>query len=138
MIMTRANKFFSKDENDSIKETTRIAESKTIGEVAVMVVDSSDQYIEAEIIGGVLLGSLLSLIITLLYFHSSVWSYISFSFIFFFPALFMFSKIPVLKTAFIGKKRMAEAVRFRTVRAFYEKAFIKQKITQGFILHLSP
>jgi len=137
MIMTRANKFFSKDENDNIKETTRIAESKTIGEVAVMVVDSSDQYIEAEIIGGVLLGSLLSLIITLLYFHSSVWSYISFSFIFFFPAMSMFNKIPALKAAFIGKRRMAEAVRLRTVRAFYEKGLYKTKNNTGVLFFIS-
>ncbi|MEK7331954.1 MAG: hypothetical protein AAB017_01120, partial [Nitrospirota bacterium] len=59
------------------------------------------------------------------------------SFIFFFPALFMFNKIPVLKTAFIGKKRMAEAVRLRTVRAFYERGLYKTKNNTGVLFFIS-
>ena len=51
-----------------------------------MVVESSDPYVEAEILGGVLLGSLLSFVLTVLFFHSSIWSFVPMSFIFFFPS----------------------------------------------------
>jgi uncharacterized membrane protein len=60
----KSDKFFTEEERLRIREATRYVESRTIGEVAVMVVDSSDRYIEAEILGGIFLGSLLSLILT--------------------------------------------------------------------------
>lgn len=133
----KARKFFTKEERESIKETTCGIESHTIGEVAVMVVDSSDRYIEAEVIGGILLGSLLSLIVTVIYFHSSVWSYIPLSFIFFFPARLLFIKIPLLKEVFIGPKRRHHAVRDRAERAFYEKELHRTKRNTGILFFLS-
>jgi len=134
---TKADNFFTKKEKDRIKDTTHDAESRTIGEIAVMVVDSSDHYIEAEIIGGMLSASLLSLLVTVLYFHLSIWSYIPLSFLFFFPFSFIFKKVPILKIAFIGKKRMADAVRLRAVRAFYEKGLYKTRQNTGVLFFLS-
>lgn len=133
----KADKFFTKEEREKIKSATHNAESRTIGEIAVMVVDSSDQYIEAEIICGVLLGGLLSLILAVSYFHSSVWFYVPLSFLLFFPSRFLFKKMPLLKTAFIGRKRMADAVRLRAVRAFYEKGLYKTKKNTGVLFFIS-
>lgn len=133
----REDKFFTKEERERIKETTQDVESRTIGEVAVMVVDSSDHYIEAEVMGGILLGSLLSLIVTVLYLHSSLWSFIPLSFLFFIPSRFLFREIPSLKTAFIGLKRKDRAVRERAVRAFFEKGLYKTKKNTGVLFFLS-
>jgi len=91
--------FFTQKEKERIQATTNGVESRTIGEVAVMVVDSSDHYPEAEVTGGVLLGSLLSLWITASYFHSSVWWYVPLSFLLFFPSRLLFRKVPALKVA---------------------------------------
>ncbi len=137
MKIVKADKFFTEEERKHIKETTKNVESGTIGELAVMVVDSSDRYIEAEIIGGVLLGSLLSLIATISYFHSSIWAYIPLSFIFFFLSRFIFKKVPVLKTVFIGIKRKEDTVKQRAVRAFYEKGLYKTKKNTGVLFFLS-
>lgn len=137
MHSVRAERFFTKEEREKIKETTRDVESGTIGEVAVMVVESSDPYVEAEIIGGVLLGSLLALIITVSYFHSSIWSYVVLSFLLFFPSFFIFKKFPVLKTAFIGHKRKRYAVREKALRAFYERGLYKTKKNTGVLFFLS-
>jgi putative membrane protein len=134
---SKADKFFTEEEKKQIKETTQDVESRTIGEMAVMVVDSSDQYIEAEAMGGALIGSLLSLIVTISYFHSSIWSYIPLSFLFFFPGRFIFKKMPILKTAFIGIKRKEDTVRLRAVRAFYEKGLYKTKKNTGVLFFLS-
>lgn len=133
----KADKFFTKEERERIKNVTQHAESGTSGEIAVMVVGSSDHYIEAEIIGGILFGGILSLIITVLLFHSSVWSYIPLSFLLFFPARFMFKKIPVLKTVFIGAKRKDHAVRRRAVHSFHERGFYKTKKHTGILFFLS-
>ena len=133
----KAEKFFKSEELERITKTIHEVESQTIGEVAVMVVDSSDDYIEAEILGGIFLASLLSLVMTTLNFHSSVWAYISLSFILFFPSKYLFEKIPILKTAFTGVKRKETAVVQRAVMAFYEKGLYKTKKNTGVLFFLS-
>lgn len=133
----RADKFFSEEEMVRIQERTRSVERRTIGEVVVMVVDSSDPYLEAEILGGMLAGSLLSLILTISYFYSSIWVYIPLSFILFFPSWFLFNKFPSLKTPFIGLRRKERAVMERAVRAFYEKGLYKTRKNTGVLFFLS-
>ena len=108
--MTKSERFFNEEEMLRIKETTRSVELQTIGEVAVMVVDSSDRYIEAELTGAIIFGSLFSLIITTILFSSSMWVYIPLSFILFFLLWFIFYAIPVLKTPFIRFKRKVKSI----------------------------
>ena len=133
----KADRFLTKDERERIKEATRDAESRTSGEIALVVAGSSDHYFEAEVIGGMLFGSILSLILTVLLFHSSVWSYIPLSFLLFFPARFVFKKIPALKTVFIGAKRKNHAVRHRAVQVFHEKGFYRTKKQTGVLFFIS-
>ena len=134
---SKADEFFTVEEKERLKATIQEVESKTIGEIVVMVVDHSDHYIEAEVLGGILLGSLLALIATLLYFHSSIWSYVPLSFLFFFPCRFLFQRIEALKRLFIGVRRKEEAVRLRAERAFFEKGLYKTKKNTGVLFFLS-
>ncbi|NCO83330.1 MAG: hypothetical protein COZ31_09135 [Nitrospirae bacterium CG_4_10_14_3_um_filter_44_29] len=134
---SKAKRFFTEEEKKKIEETTRDVESRTLGEIAVMVVGSSDRYIEAEILGGIFAGSLISLIITALYFNSSVWSFIPASLVLFFPARFLFGKFPVLKTSLIGFRRKEETVRQRAVSAFYEKGLYKTRQNTGVLFFIS-
>ncbi len=69
---SRAHAFFTEVEKKKVEATVRDVESRTIGEVVVMVVDSSDPYLEAEVIGGITAGGFVSLILTVLFFHFSV------------------------------------------------------------------
>jgi putative membrane protein len=134
---SKADKFFTAEERERLRAVTQEVESRTIGEIVVMVVERSDHYVEAEVLGGVLLASLLSLIVTLLYFHSSIWSYVPLSFLFFFPCRFLFQRIGVLKRLFIGIRRKEEAVRLRAERAFFEKGLYKTKKNTGVLFFLS-
>jgi putative membrane protein len=134
---TKADKFFTEEERKTIETTTHDIESRTIGEIAVMVVDSSDRYIEAGILGGVFVGSALSLLITAFFFHASLWWFIPLSFVFFTPSYYLFKKIPVLKTPFIGFGRKEEMVMNRAVRAFYEKGLYKTRKNTGVLFFLS-
>lgn len=133
----RTDKFFNKEEQERITRTIHDVESRTIGEVAVMVVDSSDRYHETEVVGGILLGSFLALIVTFLFFQSSIWSYIPLSFLFFFPSKYLFQKVPVLKATFIGVQRKEHTVRQRAVSAFYEKGLYKTRKNTGVLFFLS-
>jgi len=134
---SKAEKFFTAEEKERLKATTQEVESRTIGEIVVMVVDRSERYMEAEILGGVLLGSLFSLILTLLFFHSSIWSYVPLSFLFFFPCRVLFQKMDALKKLFIGVRRKEEAVRLRAERAFFERGLYKTKKNTGVLFFLS-
>jgi putative membrane protein len=132
-----ADTFFTHKDREKIQAITGEVESRTIGEVAVMVVDSSDHYFEAEVTGGILLGTLLSLWITASYFHSSVWWYVPLSFVLFFPSRLLFRKVPSLRAAFIGMRRKEHAVRLRAVRAFYEKGLYKTSKNTGVLFFIS-
>lgn len=134
---TKAGKFFTEQERDRIKAATRDVEVRTAGEVAVMIVDSSSQYAEAGVIGGMLSGSLLSLIVAVLFFHASVWIYVPLSFMLFFPFRVLFMRMPAAKAAFAGIKRKEQAVRERALRAFYEKGLYRTKKNTGVLFFLS-
>jgi putative membrane protein len=133
----KADTFFSEEQRSKIKETIDGIESRTIGEIAVMVVDRSDRYYEAEVLGGIFLASLVALLVTIVLFHTSVWAYITCSFLFFFPARYLFIKFPLLQIGFIGVRRKEITVMQRAVRAFYEKGLYKTKKNTGVLFFIS-
>jgi putative membrane protein len=133
----KAERFFTAEEKEKLKAATHKVESRTIGEIVVMVVDYSDHYIEAEVLGSILLGSLFSLILTVLFLNSSLWAYLPLSFIFFFPCWVLFIKVEALKKIFIGIRRKEEAVRLRAERAFFEKGLYRTKKNTGVLFFLS-
>jgi len=144
----KSDKFFSKEEKDRIKKTTVEVESGTIGEIAVMVVDHSSLYKEAEIIGSVFLSSFISLVATEIlfhtseaaadfFFHSTMWLFIPLAVILFFPSRILFRSMPSLKFAFVGAKRKEGAVKERALKAFYEKGLYKTKQNTGVLFFLS-
>lgn len=134
---SKAEKFFTAEEKEKLRATIHEAESRTIGEIVAMVIDHSDHYLEVEVLGGILLGSLLSLVLTLLFFHSSLWSYIPLSFIFFLPCWWLFMRVETFKKLFIGARRKEEAVRLRAEQAFFEKGLYKTKKNTGVLFFLS-
>ena len=136
-VRLKAENFFTPEEKGRLKTATQDVEVRTIGEIVLMVVDHSDHYIEAEVLGGVLLGSLLSLILTLLFFDSSIWSFVPLSFLFFFPCRLLSQKMDALKNLFIGIRRKEEAVRQRAERAFFEKGLYKTRKNTGVLFFLS-
>jgi putative membrane protein len=133
----RAGKFFSKEEKDRLKKATIEAESRTIGEIRVMVIDESSRYLEAEVIGGILLGGLVSLVATELFFSGSLWFYIPLTFLLFFLFRFLLRGVPGLKRVFVGKARLQRAVKERALRAFYEEGLYKTKEQSGVLFFLS-
>jgi len=134
---SRAQRFFTDAEKARIRETTMATESCTSGEIAVMVVDESSQYHEAEIIGGIILGSFAALLITTLFFHDSIWWYIPLSFVLFFPAWFLFKSSHAFKIHFIGNTRKERAVKERALKAFYEKGLYKTQHNTGVLFFIS-
>ena len=137
MNRSKSHDFFTEVEKKRLEATVRDVESRTIGEVVVMVVDSSDPYLEAEVIGGITAGGCVSLVLTLLFFHSSLLYFLPLSFLLFFPAQFLMRRDHRLKALLLGAERKEHAVRERALRAFFEKGLYKTKENTGVLFFLS-
>ena len=133
----KAENFFSARENAEIAAAIKEVEKNTTGEIAVMVVDESDSYPEGNILSGVILGGLVSLVITELFFADSLTV-----FMIFFAGLslgtgWMTEHFPALKRIFIPKNRMAELVLEQAVQSFYEKGLHKTRDATGLFFFVS-
>lgn len=137
MSGNKAQTFFSEEEKSRIRRLVKEAELHTSGEIASMVVDQSDSYREAEILGGVLLSSLLAVVAAIAIYHVTIWSYIPLVFLFYFPSFFIFRRFPRLKLSLVGRRRLEEAVRERAIRAFFEKGLYRTREETGILIFIS-
>jgi putative membrane protein len=157
----KAEQFFTDTEKEQIRNAVKNAEGSTSGEIATMVVDRSDSYREAEILGAVLLAGILALIVEVILelvllsignnewndlssgtAHMflqgvSLWTFIPLVFILFFPCRYFFRRFPTLKLPFAGRHRVEEAVRERAVRAFFEKELYRTREETGVLIFIS-
>jgi len=102
-----------------------------------MVVDQSDGYLEAEVLGGLLVAGLAALIISVSLQHVTIWTFVPIVCAFYFPARFLCIRFPRLKIPFVNKKRMMHAVQERAVRAFYEKGLYRTRDENGILIFIS-
>ncbi len=160
MKTVKSRNFFNEKDKEAIRAAVETAESSTSCEIAPMVVDHSDSYREAEVLGGVLLAGLLAFLASvlieyaaisaesaewsamnnnahLLHYGIYVWTYIPLVVLFFFPSKYIFRKYPALKLTLVGRKRVEQAVRERAVRAFYEKGLYKTRDETGVLVFIS-
>lgn len=134
---SRADTFFSNEERQAIEAAVRDAESRTIGEIAVMVVDASDEYLHADTIGGILFSGVLSFFGAVAFFHSALVPYIVLTALLFFPCRLFVRSFPVIKSEFISPRKKRDAVRIRALQAFYEKGLYRTKAQTGVLFFLS-
>jgi len=132
-----ADTFFSNEERGAIEAAVRDAESRTIGEIAVMVVDSSDEYLHADTIGGILFSGALSFFGAVAFFQSELVLYIVLTALLFFPCRLFVRSFPVIKSEFISPRKKRDAVRIRALRAFTEKGLYRTQAQTGVLFFLS-
>jgi putative membrane protein len=164
MMELKASELFSTEDKEAISGAIKKAEAYSSGEIAIMVVDSSDSYREAETLGAFILSGFFSLLIEialgylasfkapgwnynlpafnlhLLYeaaANAAVWTYIPAVFVLYFPFRFLLSKYPEFKILFVSGVRIEETVRERAVTAFYEKQLYKTRDETGVLIFIS-
>jgi len=137
MKNTKAGHFFNEEEKNRVRQLVKEAERLTSGEIATMVVDESDSYREAEILGSILLSSLLALVIAIAIQHITIWTYIPLVCLIYFPALWIFRYFPRLKLSFVSRRRIEEAVRERAVSAFFSKGLYRTREETGILIFIS-
>lgn len=147
----RARDFFSKAEKERIRRSVSSVEARTSGEIAVMVVDESDRYREAEISGAVALASLFSTVLSLALDHTmtlswmatadphytSIWLWIPATLVLLLPSWYLFRLFPPLKLALISRKRVESAVTQRAILSFYKKGLHRTRHETGILVFIS-
>ncbi|MBU4185289.1 MAG: hypothetical protein KKI12_09695 [Proteobacteria bacterium] len=133
----KAETFFTQAEKESISSAIREVETKTDGEVAVMVVDKSDDYPEGQILAGVFIGVLLALIVTEFFWGDSIWVFVPIAL--FLSALCMWAVnyMPVVKRFFTPNARLEIQVQDRALTSFYEKGLYKTRNETGVLFFIS-
>ena len=136
-MKVRARDFGSGAEKERIRQAVQAAEKETSGDIAVMVVDESDRYREAELTGALSFAALLSLALSLGFHYITIWFYIPLACLLFFPGLYLFRRFPHMKLAFLGHRRIEEAVRERAVYSFFQKGVHKTEDETGVLIFIS-
>ncbi|HEY6006965.1 MAG TPA: TPM domain-containing protein [Geobacteraceae bacterium] len=137
MKTVTAKNLFTPEEEARIRMAVTAAEANTSGEIATMVVERSDSYREAESLGAVLCAAFVAFLIAVVSHHVTIWSYIPLVFILFLPARWLIIRVAALQRPFIARRRLAEAVRERAVRAFYEKGLYRTRHETGILIFIS-
>ena len=133
----KAEGFFTEVELERIRKAVAGAEAATAGQIATMVVGESDSYREARLLGVIFLAGFFALIASIIINHVTIWSYIPLVFLFALPVFLLFRRWPRLRLAFVGSRRVAEAVRGRAIRAFYEKGLYRTTDETGVLIFIS-
>ncbi len=113
------------------------AERSTRGEIIVMLVEESDPYREAELVGVFSLAALAALALSVALGLTSVWFYIPVTVIFLVPFLILFKRHPHLKLALLTRRRVNEAVKERAVYAFFQKGVHMTDEQTGILIFIS-
>lgn len=133
----KSKSFFTDTEIETIRGAVVAAEAGTAGEIATMVVDESDSYREALLLGVLFLAGCLALIVAVAIHHVTIWTYIPVLLVLALPCYGLFHRFPRLKLLFVEKKRLNEAVRERAIRAFYEKGLYRTRNETGVLIFIS-
>jgi putative membrane protein len=131
------NGLFSGAEKERIRQAVQEAEKTTSGEIVVVVVEESDPYREAQLMGGIFFGALCAMVLALVLRHVTIWFYIPVAILLFFPGFYLFRRFPDLKLAFLGHKRVEQAVRERAVYGFFQKGVHKTEQETGVLIFIS-
>jgi putative membrane protein len=129
--------FFSTKEKALIKKAVEDAESMTSGEIAVVLVDESDSYREGALIGAFSFSSLISLILSILLGHETIWFFVPLMVLLVFPGLYLFQLAPHMKLAFVGNKRVVQAVKEKAIFTFFQKGIYKTQDRTGVLIFIS-
>jgi putative membrane protein len=133
----QAETFFTEQEKVEIEAAIREVERITAGEVAVMVVDRSDSYPEAVILGGISMGTLAGLLAADILLQASLWYFVPLAVVLSVLFGWLTKLVPALLRLFVPASRLEEQVRERAVRSFYEKELYNTRDDTGVLFFIS-
>ncbi len=133
----KAETLFSDQDKQAIESAISEVETKTAGEVAVMVVDQSDSYPEAQIFSGVIIGCAIALGITEVFFAESLWAFLPLAGLCSVLIGILSRYLPFVIRTMGSGQRMEARVQDRALQAFYEKGLYKTRDDTGVLFFIS-
>jgi putative membrane protein len=133
----KADSFFSDSQKEKINAAIGEVETRTAGEVAVMIVDQSDTYPEANLLAGGIVGGLLALSVTDLLFAASLWYFVPLYVVIAFGIGWGARFWPGLLRYFTLGSRLENQVREEAVKSFYDKGLYKTRDKTGVLFFIS-
>jgi putative membrane protein len=133
----RAESLFTEQDKETIARTVRAAESETAGEIAVMVVNKSDDYPDGRLTTGLVMGGALSLLAADLLFNASLWYFIGLAIVLIPLCAWLANLLPSLTRLFTPEKRLLDQVSEKALAAFYERGLYKTRDETGVLFFIS-
>ena len=132
----RAEKFFSEEEKERIRQAVVAAEQKTSGEIVPMVVSASARYTEVELLGLIVGLGIATLAAA---FYANPWGR---DFVYLWPILgagagFFVCRIPWIKRRLLSRRRVDEAVLQRSLAIFTAEGLHQTRDHTGILIFVS-
>jgi putative membrane protein len=133
----KAETFFTEADKKKIAVAVRAVELKSAGEIAVMVVDRSDDYPEGQILAGGVIGCLSAMAATELFWAGNLWVFVVSALVLTVLCGWLVHYLPEVKRFFTPNDRLELQVQDRALTAFYEKGLYKTRDESGVLFFVS-
>jgi putative membrane protein len=133
----KAETFFTDSDSVKISQAIERVEKHTAGEIAVMVIDQSDDYPAAQLLAGITIGGIPALLISDFFGGGSIWVFLTLFLFFGIGFGWLSSYVPFLKRIFIPQNRLETRVREKALTAFYDKGLYKTRDETGVLFFIS-
>ena len=135
--------FLSDSDRDRVTAAVKAAESRTAGEIVVMIVSASYHYPMANVIGGVLFALPLASIFTVLVGQwlwigsQNMWLFLGFLTVFYVIFHTLTKRTPALKRRLISPHEIDEEVKETAVAAFFNEGLYRTRDETGVLVLIS-
>lgn len=136
-VMSKAQSFFSKDEQVRIEAAVHAAEAQTSGEIVPLVVDASYSYPRAEIVGGGSFALGLALVIAWFWGGSSEWVFFPVFLLLYLPCKWLIRYTPWLRRLLIHPAEYDAEVREKALVSFVEHGIYRTREGTGILILIS-
>ncbi|MBI5847896.1 MAG: TPM domain-containing protein [Nitrospirae bacterium] len=137
MVMHKADRLFKEEQKQKIVQATREAETRTTGEIVVIVANTSGNYYDLKAASALGLSAVMSLLVCVSLLHVSLWNLLTLTAVFFPLSFLYFSRAQAVTLDLAPTRRIEGAVRNAALREFYEHGIDETKGHTGVLFYIS-
>jgi len=135
--MTRAQTYFSSEEQQRIRDAVAAAEARTAGEIVPQVVDASFDYPRAETFGAGFFALGIAVLVSWWFGGSSVWVFLPLFLLGYLPCKWLIRALPWLHRRLIHPREMASEVAEKAMLSFFELGVHRTRERTGILILIS-
>lgn len=133
----KAEHFLNEDQRRVLSETLLGEGSRASGEIAVTVLDRSNRYLEAQILGAFIISGILSGSIAWIMNRHDLMFFIIMVVLLLYPARRIMEAFPALQLFLVSRRRVEDAVQQRAIQTFYDKGLHLCGTGTGILIFIS-